>query len=658
MSERSTDTATSGLATDFGQIQRFAADALELSPYAVYWIRCDGSLVYVNQAACDMLEYTREELLSLGMLPINLDMTPERWAQVWQALVQQKHRRFTSVHRARDGRVIPVEVTATIFELDGEQFSCAFSRDVADQNRVIEEHRREHAFLQSLIEMAPVMIVVFNANGGIVLFNRCAERVSGYALDDVRAASWIDLLVHESDRPKVERLMRQSLAGSNPQGVVYRLKTKSGETKEIAWSAQLMSSTDAHGVGLLTVGVDVTEQRELEQRLRQAEKLEAIGKLAGGVAHDFNNQLTGIMGWTEILGLEAPPNPTFTECITRIMQASRRASDLTAQLLAYSRKGKLITRPVDLHVIVREAVAILERSIDKRIAVVLDLAAPQCETIGDATQLGNAILNLALNARDAMPEGGELTIATRTVHLDANQLRDCPHEVTPGEFIELSVCDTGTGISEEVQRRMFEPFFTTKEEGRGTGMGLAAVYGTVSNHRGTIDVMSSIGRGTQVRIHLPLGLAASDESAQDFRAVAASVGPLSVMVVDDEDSVRELTKRLLIHLGCQVTVLHDGFQAVEHYRQAWRSVDAVLLDMAMPVLDGKSTFYALRRINPAVRVILMSGYSVDGAAQGLLDEGALAFIRKPFTLEMVTEALSRVPTPPDAAASDDDTASE
>ena len=631
----------------------FEKRAFELTPLGVFWIRRDGSLLYVNQVACDMLGYAREELLSLTMLDLNPDMTAERWTQVWQALAQQGHRTFPSAHRARDGRMIPVEVTARMFELDGEYYSCAFSQDMSDQHAAIETYRREHDFLESLIETAPIMIVVLDAEGRIVRFNRCAEQVTGYDLSDVRGTPWLDVLVPEADRPEGERLLQQLMSGANRRGVVQRVKTRAGATREIVWNGQLLARPESHGVGLLAVGLDVTDQRELEQRLQQAEKLEAIGQLAGGVAHDFNNQLTGIMGWTEILALEVPQNATVAECAERIKMASIRAADLTAQLLAYSRKGKFVTKPVDLHQIVREAVAILERSIDKRITVVLDLQAPDSKTVGDSTQLGNAILNLALNARDAMPEGGELTISTRAAHLDANQTRKYPHGVVPGEFIALTVCDSGIGISEEVQRRMFEPFFTTKEEGRGTGMGLAAVYGTVRNHRGTIDVVSSVGSGTQIRVHLPLSVPEASSLVELARPSPAEVGPLRVLVVDDEDSVRELTKRLLSHLGCQVTVVDNGFQAVEYYSHAWSSVDVVILDMTMPILDGKSTYYALRRINPEAKVILMSGYSVDGAAQTLLDEGALSFIRKPFTLETVAEAMSRVavsPRPDDSSA--------
>jgi PAS domain S-box-containing protein len=619
----------------------FAQRALELAPLAVYWIRRDGALLYANQAACDMLGYTREELSSLTMPQLNVEMSPDRWTQTWQALAQQRRRTFLSAHRARDGRIIPVEISARMFELDGEEFSCAFGRDVTEQRTAIETHRREHVFLESLVETAPVMIVVFDEAGGIVRFNRCAERVTGYALDEVRGARWLDILTFEADRAEVEKMVHQSLSGAK-SGSVQRLRTKSGEAREITWHRQLLDSTDTHSVGLLAVGLDITEQRELEQRLRQAEKMEAIGRLAGGIAHDFNNQLTGIMGWAEILGLETPNHPTIAECVERIMLASKRASDLTSQLLAYSRKGKFVIKPVDLHVVVREAAAILARSIDKRITVVLDLQAPDPYTVGDATQLGNAVLNLALNARDAMPEGGKLTISSHVVYMDASQCQKCLHEVTPGEFIELAVSDSGNGISDEIRLRMFEPFFTTKEEGHGTGMGLAAVYGTVRNHHGTITVTSAIGRGTRICIHLPRGQAENRDSVQAMRPVPTTFGPLKLLVVDDEESVRELTKRLLSYLGCDVVTVENGFLAVEHYGRASSSVDAVILDMAMPILDGKSTYYALRRINPEVKVILMSGYSLDGAAQSLIDEGALGFIRKPFTLETLAEAISGV----------------
>jgi len=346
------------------------------------------------------------------------------------------------------------------------------------------------------------------------------------------------------------------------------------------------------------------------------------------------------MGWTDVLGREVEGRPELIECTDRIMVAVRRACDLTSQLLAYSRKGKYVTKAVDLHELVHEVVAILRRSLDKRIEIRLDLGAETPFTTGDPTQLGNAMLNLALNARDAMPDGGTLRFATRlTATREEGRAPGAP-AVETGTFVELTVSDTGTGMDPETQRHMFEPFFTTKEEGRGTGLGLAAVYGTVKNHRGTIGITSALGRGTTVRICLPTTRPNVREPAPPRFTTILPVDSPRVLLVDDEDLVRDILTRFLHHLGCEVTSFKNGFDAVDHYRVHAASIDVVILDMVMPLLDGKSTFHALRRINPDVRIILASGYSIDGEAQALMDEGAAAFLQKPFRLATLADALA------------------
>ncbi len=624
------------------RLQRFAQFALERVSDAVYWIRLDGSLVYVNRAACDMLGYTKEEFSVKSIFDIDPYLPAERWKPMWDALLQQGQRRFQSAHRTKDGRCLPVEITSSVFEVDGEQFGCSLARDISEESEVEEAHQREHSLIQSLIETAPVLILVLDSQGRVVRFNHCAEQTTGYRFDEIRGKSWIETFVAESDRDEVRTLLQHSMSGATMRGVVYAITTRGGLQREVLWHDQLLSNVGSETLGLLVIGQDVTDHRELELRLYQAEKMEAVGRLAGGVAHDFNNQLACIMGWVEILGNESKDESAVRECAERILQASRRAGDLTSQLLAYSRKGKYVTRPVDLHELVNEVTAILRRSVNKRITLKVNLNAPEFHTLGDSTQLGNAILNLALNARDAMPNGGTLAIRTERRQLDQENAAAAPYEIAPGTYVDLSVSDTGMGMDADTQRRMFEPFFTTKDEGRGIGMGLAAVYGTVRSHHGSISTRSSPGLGTSIHILLPITQIEVNESVAALKAEKGALSACNVIVVDDEEPVREVTTRLLTHLGCKVVNFGKGFDAIEHYRSQWSNVDIVVLDMIMPLLDGKSVFYALRQINPQVQVILASGYSLDGAAQSLLDEGVCGFIQKPFTLLTLSDALSQV----------------
>ena len=283
----------------------------------------------------------------------------------------------------------------------------------------------------------------------------------------------------------------------------------------------------------------------------------------------------------------------------------------------------------------------LKHSIDKRIRLEQVLRAQSPVVVGDPPQLQNALLNLALNARDAMPEGGTLTFETRAVLLDASFRAQHPYEVEEGAYLQLSISDTGCGMTPEVKKHLFEPFFTTKPVGRGTGMGLAAVYGTVKNHRGLITVYTEVGLGTTVRLHLPLADSDAPLSERGDDGAGRSVRSLCIMVVDDEELVRDLAEDMLVTHGHRVISAGDGHEATEVYRKRWRDIDLVLLDMVMPRLGGRDTLRALKEVNPQVKALLSSGFSIDGEAQAILNEGVLGFVGKPFSWKDLEGAIAR-----------------
>jgi PAS domain S-box-containing protein len=356
---------------------RFATFAVERFSDPAYLVREDGRIIYVNDAASAMLGFTRAEFLELPIYVLNAETPRAAWPAVWKALKDAGRRTFETSHRAKDGTVIPVEISANYVEFDGEEFSCAFARDIRDR-------------------------------------------------------------------------------------------------------------------------------KEIEKRLRQSEKMEAIGALAGGVAHDFNNQLTSIMGYSEILRELVGREVEAAELVDNVLLAAKRAADLTRQLLAFSRKGKYVVEPVDVHGLIAEVAGVVSRTIDRRIQIQLSLEAEVSVVQGDASQLQNAILNLAINARDAMPEGGVLRFSTSNSSADAPRAPFPGFQTPPGDYVDVRVADTGVGMDEETRAHMFEPFFTTKEQGKGTGIGLAAVYGTVKSHRGGISVESAPARGTTVHVYLPI----------------------------------------------------------------------------------------------------------------------------------------------------------
>jgi PAS domain S-box-containing protein len=393
---------------------------------------------------------------------------------------------------------------------------------------------------------------------------------------------------------------------------------------------------------------DVTDRRKAEEdhvrmqeQLAQAQKMEAVGQLAGGIAHDFNNQLAGVLGYADMLREKVASDPVLSRYAGSIITGIGRAADLTAQLLAFARKGKYLSVPVNMHTVIVEVVALLEHTIDKRIALRQRLNARPTTTTGDPTQLQSVLLNLALNARDAMPQGGELTFATETADLDEEYCSTNSFSITPGRYLRVSVSDTGVGIDAETRKHLFEPFFTTKEKGKGTGMGLAAAYGTVRNHHGAMSVYSEPGKGTTVNVYLPLCV--EHEAARELEMPAPQlVGNPRVLLVDDEESILAMAVDMLSGMGCRVRVAHNGREGVDIYRQQWADIDIVVLDMVMPELDGRAAFVQMRAINPGIRAIIASGYSLNGDAQAILQAGAHDFVQKPFRKAELARVMARV----------------
>jgi PAS domain S-box-containing protein len=386
---------------------------------------------------------------------------------------------------------------------------------------------------------------------------------------------------------------------------------------------------------------DATERRQLDLRLRQSEKMKAIGQLAGGVAHDFNNQLTGVSGYADLLLDLFRGHAQAEEYLEQIQLAVRRSSGLTQKLLTFARQEVTRSTVLDLHALIAETAGMLERSIDKKIRVTQELHAENPLVEGDPSELQNAILNLALNARDAMATGGELSFSSENLVLDAQACSRLAPAVEPGAFVVLSVTDDGYGIAPEHMQRIFEPFFTTKAKGQGTGLGLATAYSTVKTHHGAISIYSEVGKGTVVRVYLP-SFAGRGHATQPSMSRPSLASKLRVMVVEDEEPLRDLAALILRSLGCEVTVFANGAQAVEYYRTASRTVDLVLLDMCMPVMDGTETFHALRQLRPDAKVLLASGYSLAADTRALLEAGAAGFIQKPYRKATLADKLAEL----------------
>ena len=451
--------------------------------------------------------------------------------------------------------------------------------------------------------------------------------------------------LHGTESPHSRQFLTNAVAqGYRSSGEISRERGRDGET---LWFANSLTGVieDGHLLRVWGTQVDVSErvraneaEAELRERLHHMEKLNAIGQLASGVAHDFNNQLAGILGYAELLGQAPQRVDLVQECAEQIRTLAKRSGGLTQQLLAFGRREKTVAEPapVDLHALLRDVVGILERGIDKRIRLELSLEAPAPQTSGDPAQLQSAFLNLALNARDAMPSGGELRVSTSAARAPASGL---PLELEPGDYLRVDVADTGVGMSPELRRRIFEPFYTTKEPGEGTGMGLASVFGAVEAHRGAIRVESEEGVGSRFSVFLPQG------GAHDAEASAPAQEPeretTRAMVIDDERVVGRVTASLLRSLGHEVTLCTDVDEALARYRATPQAFDLLLVDLVMPKRSGRELLAQLREVDPDFEAILITGFSKEGEAERALAEGACCIVPKPYGLEELSAAVER-----------------
>jgi signal transduction histidine kinase/ActR/RegA family two-component response regulator len=379
------------------------------------------------------------------------------------------------------------------------------------------------------------------------------------------------------------------------------------------------------------------------QHADYALKMEAIGRLAGGIAHDFNNILTAIQGNAELLQMDGFCQAERDDMVIQILQSARRAAEVTRQLLDFARKGTFQIVAVDTATIIEQTVALLSHSIDKRIDIKLDLQADPPGVLADPSQIENALVNLGMNACDAMPNGGVLTFATRNIVLDEESQVNYDGEMVLGPYVEVCVCDTGSGMDSETRNRIFEPFFTTKDMGKGTGLGLASVYGCMKSHYGHIQVDSHPGQGTTFRVLLHAAEAAC-VSGDGPACQNVIRGTGHVLVVDDEGIVREFAATALQKLGYSVSLCVDGAEAVEYFKACHQGIDLVILDLAMPILNGPDTFRELKKIDPDVKVLISSGFSQNETTNALVEDGALGLLRKPFRIgelaQMVAEHLA------------------
>lgn len=503
--------------------------------------------------------------------------------------------------------------------------------------------KREELF-RLISENAGDMIAVVDIHGNRIYNSPSYERILGYKPEELQSTPGLEQ-IHPDDRQLVQEVAREARDSRVGRSIQYRMRHKDGTWRILESSANVVSGTHGDVEKLVIVNRDITARKQLEEQFRQAQKMEAVGRLSGGIAHDFNNLLGVIIGYAEFLQERFQSGDSHRSSVDEILKAGRRAASLTRQLLAFSRLQVLDPKVMNLNGAVSDMEKLLRRLIGEDVELRTALSGNLGRVKADQGQLEQVIMNLVVNARDAMPQGGQLLISTENFIMDEAFVRRYPYPVQPGPYVLLKVADTGTGMTEETKTRAFEPFFTTKEKGKGTGLGLATVYGVVKQSGGYIDIDSCLGTGTTFKIYLPrVDEETEVQEHHSGQTGCAAAGEETILLVEDEESLRRLTRTSLEMGGYKVLEAKDGADAVQASSAYDGPIHLLLTDIVMPGLGGRTLARELVQQRPGLRIVYMSGYTGQTIGSQAIEPGH-DFLPKPFTRQALSrkirEALDR-----------------
>ena len=590
-----------------------------------------GRIVFANQAAIQISGLDQSDMIGRS-LDILFDLTAEQQSSIAQCLARQTPLTFETTARCKMGPTPTVQLSVSALDPSATDSGLAvFGIDVSGLKRNLEEQTQR----VTAVEHAAESIIVTDPAGIIEYVNPAFEKITGYSRHEVLGEN-IELL----DSGQHTKAFFSTIIDSLQQGDIWQGRIVNKRRDHSLYETEATVSPIMNKSGAITnyvsVQRDVSHEVRLERQLRQAQKMEAIGTLAGGIAHDFNNLLMGIQGNISLSLLDIEPNSPLVKNLKKIEQYVQNGVDLTKQLLGFARGGKYEISLLNLNELIKEQNLMFGRT--NKDIIFKNEAKPDLWSVeADRGQIEQVLMNLYLNALQAMPSSGTLTTRTANVTIDRDQYS--PYFVRAGNYIKITIADTGVGMDEKIQQRIFDPFFTTKEMGRGTGLGLASVYGIVKNHEGFINVSSKKGQGTKFEIYLP----SSGKTVPPPKKAREKFveGQETVLLVDDEDMIIDVGRRMLKKLGYQVFIARDGNKAIEIF-QKHPDIDLVVLDMIMPKMGGGETYDRIKQIKPDAKVLLSSGFSINGQASEILNRGCNGFIQKPFNLQNLSQNIRAI----------------
>ncbi|HWD94377.1 MAG TPA: PAS domain S-box protein [Verrucomicrobiae bacterium] len=596
----------------------------------------------VNDAAVHHYGYSREEFLSMTSRDIRSSGETERFVKYINEVMKKYPesgigRAGLWRHQKKNGENIDVEIKWSKITFRGRAAVLIMAHDITERKRAAEALEKSEASLAAAQRIAHLgsweldLKDLKNMSVNDLRWSDETYRIFGYEPQQVPVnPDFFYHAVHPDDRQRVSTAITEALQKKDIYDVEYRISLPAGEERYVRERAEPVMDSSGTPVQMRGIVMDITERRQLGEQLRQSQKMEAIGQLAGGVAHDFNNILTVIHGHASLLLADRTVTKNAARSAQQITQAAERAAGLTRQLLTFSRRQVMQPRRLDLNEVVSNMNMMLGRILGEDIVLQLNYWPEPAFIKADASMMEQVLLNLVVNARDAMPRGGQLAIKITSVQLGPNP-RPYRSESRAGEFVCLTVTDTGSGIDPENLRRIFEPFFTTKEVGKGTGLGLATVYGIINQHQGWIDVDSEIGKGSTFRVFLPLARDAAPAREEKATPDAVRGGKETILVVEDEVAVRELVCRVLGSHGYKILEAETGVKALEVWERNKKKIDLLLTDLVMPDrLNGRELAEKLRADRPRLKVIFTSGYSADVVGKDFVLQRDLRYLQKPY----------------------------
>jgi two-component system cell cycle sensor histidine kinase/response regulator CckA len=602
----------------------------------VYEFDRKGRFTYVNEAGTHMFGYSKEEILNGLRVQDTMaeevrDLSQKVISEIFKGNTTAGERTFLR----KDGTQFMGQIhSGPIYEGNDVVGVRGVLRDITEQKQAEEALRESELKFRGLFDLSPQAIAVTEVETGrLIDVNDTFCKVTKHDKEEVLGRTTTELgFYSKEDRDRF-------IGKLQPKGEIYGLEMDfKAKDDSIINSVMFAKYIQLKGkTFIITTFLDMTERKRLEAQLQQAHKMEAIGTLAGGIAHDFNNLLMGILGSTSLMLFNITSKHPHYESLKNVEQHVQSGAKLTKQLLGIARGGMYEAKPTDLNRLLEKTSEMFSRT-SKDIKVYTKYQTDIWPVEVDQNQIEQVLLNLYVNAWQAMPNGGDLYLQSENVFLDEEHVRLL--SLKSGKCVRLTIADTGVGMDEVTIQRIFDPFFTTKEIGRGTGLGLASVYGIIKNHDGIIDVFSKKGEGATFTIYLP----ASDKQIIEEKEMPREVlkGVEMVLLVDDEDSIVDVGEEILHMMGYQVLSARSGKEALELYQKSQATIDIVVLDMIMPEMGGEKTYDKLKEINPKVKVLLSSGYSIDGKAKEILEKGCDGFIQKPFTIEELSQKIREV----------------